>query len=165
MFRNPRAGQNSPQAPRKGSIALKSVIVTTTAGLTLGLGAALPAEAAAPATAHATVQKVAKKKKLTRKQSNKLIAKALVKKRGWSARQFKCLVLLWNRESNWNHRAGNGEGAYGIPQALPGRKMRSAGRDWRTNPKTQIKWGLRYIKGRYHTPCGAWAHSRATGWY
>jgi hypothetical protein len=150
-----------------GSIAFKSAIVTATAGLTLGLGAALPAEAAAPATttAHATVQKVAKKKKLTRKQSNKLIAKKLVKKRGWSARQFKCLVLLWTKESNWNHRVGNGEGAYGIPQALPGSKMRSAGRDWRTNPKTQIKWGLRYIKGRYGTPCAAWRHSRATGWY
>jgi hypothetical protein len=135
--------------------------------LTLGLGAALPAEAAAPAatTAHATVQKVAKKKKLTRKQSNKKIAKKLVKKRGWSAKQYKCLVLLWTKESNWNHRVGNGIGAYGIPQALPGSKMRSAGRDWRTNPKTQIKWGLRYIKSRYGTPCAAWRHSRATGWY
>ncbi|MEO5876461.1 MAG: transglycosylase SLT domain-containing protein [Streptosporangiaceae bacterium] len=147
------------------------MIGTATAGLTLGLGTALPAEAAAPSAAGTvsrttvTVKKAVKKKKLTRKQGNKVIARSLVKKRGWSKRQYRCLVLLWTKESNWNHRAGNGSGAYGIPQALPGGKMRSAGRDWRTNPKTQIKWGLRYIKSRYHTPCRAWSHSRATGWY
>ncbi|RFU43421.1 hypothetical protein DZF91_01260 [Actinomadura logoneensis] len=89
----------------------------------------------------------------------------MVAKRGWSNRQYKCLVKLWNRESHWNHKAGNASGAYGIPQALPGRKMRSAGKDWRTNPKTQIKWGLRYIKGRYGTPCRALGHSNARGWY
>jgi hypothetical protein len=56
-------------------------------------------------------------------------------------------------------------GAYGIPQALPGGKMASAGGDWRTNPATQIRWGLSYIASTYGTPCGAWAHSQSHGWY
>ena len=56
-------------------------------------------------------------------------------------------------------------GAYGIPQALPGSKMASAGSDWRTNPKTQIKWGLGYISGRYGDPCGAWSHFLRKNWY
>jgi hypothetical protein len=79
--------------------------------------------------------------------------------------QFNCLVSLWNRESHWNVTATNPNGAYGIPQALPGNKMASAGPDWQTNATTQITWGLGYITGRYGTPCGAWAHSQATGWY
>lgn len=86
--------------------------------------------------------------------------------RGWSESDFSCLVKLWNRESHWNYKAFNrGSGAYGIPQALPGSKMASAGSDWATNPATQIEWGLGYISGRYSTPCGAWSHSQSTGWY
>jgi hypothetical protein len=61
--------------------------------------------------------------------------------------------------------AANPNGAYGIPQALPGSKMGSAGPDWQTDATTQITWGLGYIKARYGSPCGAWAHSQATGWY
>ena len=80
--------------------------------------------------------------------------------------EFPCLNKLWNRESGWNHKAYNsGSGAYGIAQALPGSKMASVADDWRTSPATQIKWGLGYIKGRYDTPCGAWAHSESSGWY
>jgi hypothetical protein len=91
---------------------------------------------------------------------------ALTLERGFSLREFACLNKLWARESGWNHRASNdSSGAYGIPQALPGRKMASAGDDWRNNPATQIKWGLGYIKGRYGTPCKAWAHSEDVGWY
>lgn len=94
------------------------------------------------------------------------IAKSMMAARGWGSDQFKCLNSLWNRESNWNHRAKNpSSGAYGIPQSLPGSKMASAGADWRTNPATQIKWGLQYIAGRYGTPCKAWAHSERVGWY
>ncbi|MFD1934117.1 transglycosylase SLT domain-containing protein [Nonomuraea mangrovi] len=96
---------------------------------------------------------------------NKAIARPMVSDRGWSRAHFACLERLWARESGWNHRAGNGSGAYGIPQALPGHKMASAGRDWRTNPKTQIKWGLSYIKQRYGSPCSAWAHFQSRGWY
>ena len=94
------------------------------------------------------------------------LAKPLVAAQGWSDSEYQCLVLLWNRESQWNPYAENSSsGAYGIPQALPGSKMASAGADWRTNPITQINWGIGYIKGRYGTPCSAWAHSNAVGWY
>ena len=85
---------------------------------------------------------------------------------GWGDDQFGCLVSLWNKESGWNYQAYNrSSGAYGIPQALPGSKMGSAGADWQTNPATQIAWGLGYISGRYGSPCGAWSHSQSTGWY
>lgn len=94
------------------------------------------------------------------------IARLMVSARGWSDSDYQCLVSLWNRESGWNPSASNASsGAYGIPQALPGSKMASAGSDWRTNPATQITWGLGYISGRYGTPCGALSHSNSTGWY
>jgi hypothetical protein len=91
----------------------------------------------------------------------------MVKRFGWkSTTQYNCLVSLWNKESSWNHKAHNrSSGAYGIPQALPGSKMAKFGSDWRTNPKTQIIWGLGYIKGRYVTPCGAWSSFQRKGWY
>ena len=79
--------------------------------------------------------------------------------------QWGCLQSLWNRESGWVYDAENASGAYGIPQALPGSKMASAGADWLTDPTTQIKWGLGYIKSLYATPCGAWGHEEADGWY
>jgi len=85
---------------------------------------------------------------------------------GFKIDQFPCLDKLWKKESGWNYKAENkGSGAYGIPQALPGKKMSSAGADWKTNPATQIKWGLGYIKGKYDTPCGAWSHSESVGSY
>ena len=85
---------------------------------------------------------------------------------GWGDDQFGCLVDLWNKESGWNVYAQNpSSGAYGIPQALPGSKMGTAGADWQTNAATQIKWGLGYIAGRYGNPCGAWSHSVSVGWY
>jgi hypothetical protein len=80
--------------------------------------------------------------------------------------QFRYVNRLWNRESSWNVYASNPySGAYGIPQAVPGSKMSSAGRHWRTSARTQIRWGLRYIRARYGTPRRAWEHSQATGWY
>jgi hypothetical protein len=98
--------------------------------------------------------------------SAKAIAYDMVLARGWGDDQYACLVALWNKESGWRVNAFNaGSGAYGIPQALPGSKMGSAGADWETNPATQITWGLGYIGGRYGTPCGAWDHSTRTGWY
>jgi hypothetical protein len=90
----------------------------------------------------------------------------MVTARGWGSSEFDCLVALWNRESHWNvYSLNTSSGAYGIPQALPGNKMASAGADWATNPATQITWGLGYITARYGTPCGAWNHSQAKGWY
>ena len=85
---------------------------------------------------------------------------------GFSIDQMSCLDNLWTKESGWNHRAQNpSSGAYGIPQALPGSKMASHGDDWQTNPATQIRWGLAYIKNRYSTPCGAWQFFQNNNWY
>lgn len=84
---------------------------------------------------------------------------------GWGSDQFACLDSLWTKESNWNPTAANPSGAYGIPQALPGSKMSTAGSDWATNPTTQIAWGLSYISGVYGTPCAAWGHSQSYNWY
>ena len=96
----------------------------------------------------------------------KAVAAVLVADRGWSTAQFGCLVKLWTKESNWRWNADNPtSSAYGIPQSLPGSKMASAGADWRTNPVTQIKWGLGYIASRYGSPCSAWSHSVNHNWY
>ncbi len=87
---------------------------------------------------------------------------------GFGSGQWGCLEQLWNGESGWNYRAWNaGSGAGGIPQALPASKMSSAGADWRTNPATQIRWGLGYIKNVYGSPCNAWSQwqSRSPHWY
>jgi hypothetical protein len=81
------------------------------------------------------------------------------------SKYFGCLVDLWNRESGWKYNAENASGAYGIPLALPGSKMASAGPDWKTDPTTQIKWGLNYIKTIYGNPCSAWAFEEANGYY
>jgi hypothetical protein len=98
--------------------------------------------------------------------SPRQIAQAMLGSFGWPASEFSCLDPLWAHESGWSVSAYNaGSGAFGIPQALPGSRMASAGPDWQTNPATQIKWGLEYIKDTYGSPCAAWAHSQATGWY
>lgn len=98
---------------------------------------------------------------------NMAIGRALAMPYGWaSGPNWKALQELWTRESGWETGATNpSSGAYGIPQSLPGSKMASAGADWRTNPRTQIKWGLGYIKVRYGSPQNAWAHEEANGWY
>jgi len=92
-------------------------------------------------------------------------ARQLLSSRG-EAGQFGCLDSLWGRESGWQVSASNASsGAYGIPQDLPGSKMASVGPDWQSNAATQIQWGLGYIDGRYGSPCAAWSHSQANGWY
>lgn len=85
---------------------------------------------------------------------------------GWGEDQFSCLESLWTKESGWNYKAYNASGgATGIPQALPGSKMASAGSDWQSSAATQIAWGLGYISSVYGTPCSAWGHSQASNWY
>jgi hypothetical protein len=94
------------------------------------------------------------------------IAQALLPKFGFATSQMSCLIPLWMGESGWRVNAENSSsGAYGIPQALPGSKMSSAGADWATNPATQIEWGLGYIAERYGSPCGAWGFKQSHGWY
>jgi len=84
----------------------------------------------------------------------------------WSHRHYKCLDELWTRESNWRTKAKNKtSGAYGIPQALPAKKMARSGHDYRKNPKTQIQWGLLYISLRYDDPCQALKHHNRRNWY
>jgi hypothetical protein len=85
---------------------------------------------------------------------------------GFTEKEYKCLNQLWTQESNWNYKSRNKKsGAHGIPQALPASKMNVVSTDWRTNPVTQIRWGLRYISIRYETPCKAWAKHKRSNWY
>jgi len=98
---------------------------------------------------------------------NKLWAKSYMSsKYKWETKQYQCLVTLWNRESGWHSNAHNkSSGAHGIPQSLPGNKMAKFGKNWKTDPKVQIRWGLHYIQNRYSTPCSALNHSYSYGWY
>ena len=137
--------------------------------------AAEAAQAAAEAAAQAAAEHEAALRKATREAARrpgavpssvpvgdvKEYAASLV-----AADQWGCLEALFQRESGWNPAAMNkSSGAFGIPQALPGSKMASAGEDWQTNPLTQVRWGVSYINARYGSPCGAWAHSESHGWY
>jgi hypothetical protein len=97
---------------------------------------------------------------------NQRIGKKLAAARGWDGEQWNCLRSLWIKESGWSTSSSNSSGsAWGIPQALPGSKMAQFGSDWRTNPATQIKWGLHYIDNRYGNPCSAWNHFQNHNWY
>jgi len=101
-----------------------------------------------------------------RRLTARQIAWFMLKSYGWTTREYPSLSSLWARESGWNPYARNSySGAYGIPQAMPGGKMASAGGDWRTNPRTQIRWGLHYIKVVYGSPSRAWRHEFSYGWY
>ncbi|MET8220005.1 transglycosylase SLT domain-containing protein [Streptomyces hirsutus] len=80
--------------------------------------------------------------------------------------QYQCFSNIVQRESGWNHTATNASsGAYGLVQALPASKMASAGSDWKTNPATQISWGIDYMNERYGSPCAAWDFWQANNWY
>lgn len=95
-------------------------------------------------------------------------AKEMLPEFGWGEGEWSCLISLWNGESNWDYKATNSSsGAYGIPQSLPADKMATSGEDWRTNPITQMHWGMDYIKQSYGTPCGAKAFwdSNNPHWY
>jgi hypothetical protein len=98
--------------------------------------------------------------------SPRQVAQAMLGSFGWSSSQFSCLDPLWEHESRWSVTTANpGSGAFGIPQALPGSRMASAGPNWQTSAATQITWGLRYVRDTYGSPCAAWSHEQATGWY
>jgi hypothetical protein len=96
---------------------------------------------------------------------NRLVACNLLPSFGFSTGEMAALDPLWQHESGWSTSAANPSGAYGIPQALPGSKMSSAGSDWRTNPATQISWGLSYIQSRYGSPSAAWSFWQSHNWY
>lgn len=117
--------------------------------------------------ASASVQSVAAGPLMSTASANVALGQRMAAAWGWTGGQWTCLNMLWTRESGWRTEVWNyqGSGAYGIPQSLPASKMASTGADWQTNPATQIRWGLGYIQGTYGTPCGAWAHEEADGWY
>lgn len=126
------------------------------------------AQAAAEAQALAAREAAARASRAQARQplgDPRAIARSMLAERGWGD-QFTCLDSLWTRESGWSVSATNpSSGAYGIPQALPGSRMATEGADWRTNPATQIRWGLGYIAASYGTPCGAWRAFQGKGWY
>jgi hypothetical protein len=97
----------------------------------------------------------------------KKVAKAIaLTEYAWGEDQYLCLNRLWTKESHWNYKARNKvSGAHGIPQALPASRMDVVSTDWRTNPVTQIRWGLRYIEARYDNPCKAWAKFKRSNYY
>ncbi|MEU2401973.1 transglycosylase SLT domain-containing protein [Streptomyces pseudogriseolus] len=93
-------------------------------------------------------------------------AQATAKKMIGNSAEFQCFSNIVSHESGWNPQATNASsGAYGLVQALPASKMASAGSDWKTNPATQIKWGLDYMKDRYGSACDAWSFWQANNWY
>lgn len=121
------------------------------------------------AAADKAAQAAQRKRVIASAQKNpKAAARLLLPEYGFSQAQWPCLERLWIGESGWNYKAENSSsGAYGIPQSLPARKMASVAADWRTNPVTQIKWGLNYIKLSYGTPCNAldfW-NAQSPHWY
>lgn len=104
-------------------------------------------------------------KAYTKNQCKAYAYKQVIKK-GWNKNDYNNLVKLWNKESGWNAKAVNKKsGACGIAQALPCKKMKSYGKDYKTNCKVQIRWGLDYIKKRYKTPTKAWQHFQKKHWY
>jgi hypothetical protein len=129
--------------------------------------AAAAAKAKAAAEAKAKAAAAAKIRNANTPDGARSVAASLASSRyGWGSGEFSCLNQLWQKESGWSYTAYNASsGATGIPQALPGSKMASAGADWKTNAATQISWGLEYIKSVYGNPCSAWGHSQAVNWY
>jgi hypothetical protein len=150
--------------------AVTAAVITLSSAPAAQPAAAQPAAAqpAAAALAPATFRPIATlaSAAISQRRANQHTAQRMIPRFGWGKRQWTPLNKLWNRESGWNKYAQNPySGAYGIPQAVPGNKMASAGNHWRTNATTQIRWGLRYIKSRYGRPRVAWDHELAYGWY
>jgi hypothetical protein len=148
----------APENP-EGSTGLEDGITLDLSGVT-----SVDANAIALVSMAARQVEMAKKPKGAQK-----VAKAIIEEKypKWDKkRQIGCLTTLWNGESHWNYQAHNyRSGAHGIPQALPAIKMEIVSTDWRTNPVTQIKWGLSYIKARYDTPCNALWKKKRSNWY
>jgi hypothetical protein len=122
----------------------------------------------APISEMAKVAAMARQVELARKPTGaRYVARTIMSAEySWGDDQYSCLNRLWTKESHWNYKAHNSRsGAHGIPQSLPASKMEVVGTDWRTNPVTQIRWGLRYIESRYSTPCKAWAKFQRSKYY
>lgn len=124
------------------------------------------AKAHAPSTGNSPSPSPGPAPSNTSEQANQALGQKMAASFGWTGAQWDALNWIVMQESGWNVSASNqSSGAYGIPQALPGSKMATAGSDWKTNPRTQIAWMLVYIKTRYGTPERAKAFHEANGWY
>ncbi|MFD7957912.1 transglycosylase SLT domain-containing protein [Streptomyces ardesiacus] len=147
----------TPLSPKKGPPLTAASLLRTAATPKKALaGAALAAAACGSLIAAGPAQAA------TPASSAQATAKKMI---GDSA-EFQCFSEIVDHESGWNVDATNASsGAYGLVQALPGSKMASAGADWKTNPATQIKWGLDYMKDRYGSACDAWSFWQTNGWY
>jgi hypothetical protein len=151
-----------------GDVFLTSKLDPEIAPIEAALFSELSSEATVSASSMSLVSSASASVELARTPDGaREIAKALMDdKYGWGNGQYECLDSLWTKESHWNYKASNRRsGAHGIPQALPATKMEVIGTDWRTNPVTQISWGLRYIDIRYDTPCKAWAKFKRSNYY
>ena len=143
---------------------------------------------ATPTKKKTTKKKVVKKKTIKKKAKKKVVKKKAIKKTkynyrynvgeiqsythslvlsyGWSEADYQALVLLVNRESSWNPYSVNKKSkACGLFQAYPCSKMAKYGKDYRTNYKVQVAWGMDYIKNRYGTPQKAWSFWQSHHWY
>ena len=138
------------------------------ASLTMARDVDLAQSVSLPISEMAQVAALARQVELARKATGaKYVARTIMATEySWGADQYTCLNRLWTKESHWNYKAHNyRSGAHGIAQALPASKMEIIGTDWRTNPVTQIRWGLRYIDLRYESPCKAWAKFKRSHYY
>jgi hypothetical protein len=161
-------GQHQQEVAAAKAAAAKAAAHKAAAAKAAAAKAAAHKAAAAQAAAKAAEQAQSAQEAVVTVPSGspQQIAERMLGQFGWSSGQFSCLQPLWEHESGWNVTAENPtSGAYGIPQALPGSQMSSAGADWQTDAATQIRWGLTYIQDRYGSPCGAWSHEEVTGWY
>ncbi len=146
-------------------LARTPAVIAVPAAIPAAAAAGLPAAAPAAVTAPVAGAAAPNAGPAPNAGTAQSIAYNMLASFGFATSEFSCLDNIWVRESGWVYSAANSSGAYGIPQALPGAKMASAGADWQTNPATQISWGLGYIKSVYGTPCGAWSFWQAHGWY
>ena len=169
------------RTPAQGASPVTSIASTTTALPMHGTVKARPIENARlgqqraeaahreakqrVAERRAAAARVSRSERATSPSGARTLGRQLAAGHGWSATQFTCLDTLWTNESGWRMHAQNPSGAYGIPQALPGSRMSTAGSNWRNSAATQIRWGLAYIDARYGSPCGAYQHWRAHRWY
>lgn len=155
------------------AVAHRTLLAARLAAATKAQAAVTARSAAAARVAKARLARIAAAQRANRAAvrvvytgSTRVLGQSLAAARGWTGVQFSCLNEIWTHESGWRTTALNSSGgAYGIPQAQPGSKMASAGADWRTNPATQIRWGLSYIANSYGTPCVAWSFWQAHHWY
>jgi len=158
----------TPIDAQAGDVYLTSKADPEIAPIEAALFSELSSEATVSASSMSLVSSASASVELARTPDGaREVAKVLMEdKYGWGDGQYECLDSLWTKESHWNYKASNRRsGAHGIPQALPATKMEVIGTDWRTNPVTQISWGLRYIDIRYDTPCKAWAKFKRSNYY